>query len=113
MTEGQPVIKKISKIRPGMKIEWRGGTYVGDVLSKRVPHGKGEIKYANGDIYKGDWKLGSCHGFGECIGKLGDSEFNYKGELRNDNFYGQGVYTWGNGDVYEGLWKNNKANGKG
>lgn len=38
--------------------------YSGSINSHGRAHGKGELKYPNGDRYVGDWEDGKRHGFG-------------------------------------------------
>ena len=70
------------------------GIYKGDVkvyhpthLKKYSPHGSGVCKYKDGQIYRGEWKIG--------------------------NRDGKGKLTWSNGDIYNGQWKNDSPDGKG
>lgn len=44
-------------------------------------------KFENGSVYRGMWKYGMKHGFGQQY--------------------------WPDGNYYEGLWKNNMKHGKG
>ena len=54
-----------------------GDIYEGDWVDDKY-HGKGTLKYANGDIYEGIW----------CLNKKKEGTFKYS-----------------NGDIYEGEWK--------
>lgn len=61
------------------------GTYIGCLNADGLMHGKGEIVFASGDLYKGNWTEGKMHG--------------------------QGKYGYANGDVYNGQWKAGKKDG--
>ena len=60
-------------------------------------HGKGCFKWANGDEYIGDWKLGHMHGQGKKKMANGDS---YDGDWKTDRANGQGLKTFACGDRY-------------
>ena len=49
--------------------------------------GEGLVKFANGDVYQGEFK--------------------------QDKFHGQGTMTWDDGDAYEGQWKGGCRHGQG
>ena len=86
-------------------------------------------KYANGDVYEGEWKddkkmekeppkYGAVYeGNGKMIKKwkrnleilVALSEGNFK----NGWFHGKGIKKFTNGDVYEGEWKDCNSNVKG
>jgi hypothetical protein len=57
------------------------GLYTGHLNVRGEYHGTGTYRYANGDVYSGEWERGMKHG--------------------------AGTYRWADGTVYEGLWKNN------
>jgi hypothetical protein len=86
-----------------------GDIYNGDIkYGKR--HGKGEMKYANGGIYNGDWKDNKRDGKGEMKFHSGDI---YNGDWKDDKIDGKGVAKYANGDIYNGDWKDYKRDGKG
>ena len=62
------------------------GFYEGYALDGK-PHGKGKVKWDNGDTYDGEWKNGLKEGYG--------------------------VYQWSNGDRYEGEWDADTMEGQG
>jgi len=66
------------------KTNRRGGTLRNKVVDTFK---NGIMKYANGDVYEGEWKNGKKEG--------------------------QGVMTYANGNVYDGHWKNGKKEGEG
>ena len=87
------------------------GTYTGFFdLGNSVPMGFGTMKYANGQIYVGDWVDGNWEGQGRWTWP--DGGF-YDGEWKNGKRHGQGTFTWANGSYYEGGWKDGKYNGQG
>ncbi len=69
-----------------------------------------EIKFANGDKYKGQFKNEFCHGRGIFTHASGDV---YEGSFKDDMRHGDGTLTYGNGDVYSGSFLNNLRHGKG
>lgn len=60
--------------------------------------------------YKGGWKRGLRHGYGELIYKDGSS---YKGSWQNGKKHGLGTLVYSSGNVYEGGWKHDRKSGKG
>ena len=69
------------------------------------------MKYLNGDIYSGQWKLGKKDGKGTYIFNQTGMKFvgNFKGGQ-----IGEGKWLYPNGSYFEGLFENNmpKAQGK-
>ena len=56
--------------------------YEGEWKGKNKKHGRGTMRYANGDAYEGQY---------------------------SDNFrHGREIFKYANGDVYDGQWENNK-----
>ncbi len=112
---------------------WNDGSrYVGDIVNG-VLHGTGEIFFANGDYYKGDWLHGERTGKGEMLWKeggqyigdfvngtlQGQGEYSYSdgrkyiGSFAESSFNGKGEFFWLNGDYYIGDWINGERTGKG
>jgi hypothetical protein len=60
--------------------------YTGDVVNGHM-HGRGEIRYGNGDLYIGG--------------------------VRNDMKHGRGILQYANGDIYEGEFLNDMRHGMG
>jgi len=85
-------------------------SYDGDFKDKKA-HGKGLMRWRNGDKYEGEFKEGLRHGKGTYISK--ETGAKYDGEYQNDLKHGQGKYTYGNGDIYKGQWQNGIRHGKG
>jgi len=84
--------------------------YEGQFVAKKA-HGKGTMRWNQGDKYEGDWKEGLRHGKGEYWSKA--NGFKYVGDYENDKKHGRGKYTYPNGDIYNGNWKNGVRHGKG
>jgi hypothetical protein len=64
-------------------------------------HGRGLMKYANGDSYDGEWCKDKKHCFGIYKFTNGDS---YIGEWRIGKRHGRGLYKSAKGDLYYGKW---------
>ena len=81
---------------------------------------RGTRKYANLDVYEGEFLDNMRHGQGELRIFSGDL---YVGEFERNLFHGTGTFTWTPftndegefvvGKKYEGSWKNGKFHGKG
>lgn len=93
-------------------------------------HGKGEIEYANGTIYKGEIDHGKKHGVGtytysnmdKYVGSCfrspaancsGNCLYRYEGEWVSNNPEGKGTYTAQKGWTYEGQFQGGKRHGEG
>ena len=85
------------------------GIYEGK-LKEGKRHGKGKMKYNNGDIYEGEWENDKKNGKGKYLYVNKDE---YEGEWKNNKKNGKGKYIYINGDVYDGTWENDKKNGEG
>ena len=85
------------------------GNYEGK-LKEGKRHGKGIMKYINGDIYDGEWENDKKNGKGKYLYVNKDE---YDGEWRNNKKNGKGKYIYINGDEYDGEWENDKKNGRG
>ena len=72
--------------------------------------GSGDMKFANGDRYIGDWKDSQCCGKGTYIFKNGAV---YEGKFVQDRFNGHGLLTWADGSWYEGEFREDLAWGAG
>jgi len=74
----------------------------------------GEVTFAGGDKYVGEFKDSKFHGQGTYTFVSGPNEGDqYVGEFKDDKSHGQGTYTWADGAKYVGEWKNNKRHGQG
>ena len=86
-----------------------GNVYEGD-YKKGKPDGKGIYTWNNGEVYDGEWKDALKHGDGIWKGINGDS---YIGEWQFSKADGYGVHVWKTGDRYEGEWKACLKHGNG
>ena len=86
-----------------------GDIYDGHWKKDKKRHGKGILKYNNGDIYDGHWKDNVRDGKGIMKFKNGNI---YDGDWEKDNQNGKGILKYNNGDIYDGDWKNNVRDGK-
>lgn len=87
-----------------------GNVYEGTFLAGQR-HGYGILRYANGDIYEGQWRNGKKEGQAKFIFKsTGDI---YDGSWVADKRQGHGVYVYADNSVYEGTFLNNRKNGHG
>merc|ERR1712038_1178679 len=105
--------------------------FTGQTEGGNIPHGFGQIKYANGDVYIGEtrnrirngfgsyssitgdkfigqWKSGHKNGFGITTSWLGHS---FLGANLNDNLEGYGILTVTDGTKYVGKYANNDPHG--
>jgi hypothetical protein len=85
-------------------------SYHGQTNAALEPHGKGDMLFENGDVYRGHWRKGKLHGFGVV-------EFSnrkkYVGAFQNGKQHGFGKFTWHDGEFYEGEWKFGFFDGRG
>merc|ERR1719401_1216457 len=72
--------------------------------------GEGTYKFANGRIYKGQWKDGHMSGEGKMQFPCGSE---YEGSYEKDIKSGEGTFRWPDGRIYKGQWKDGKQHGKG
>lgn len=139
MKRENELIERISKLpvyENDFKILCTDGTtatYTGKILNNKR-HGKGIMKWSNGDEYESKWKdgvryevgtmtfangdvyNGECgddgktNGIGTMTHKNGDV---YKGMMKDGVKHGVGTMTFANGDVYNGEWENSQRHGVG
>ncbi|KPI88891.1 hypothetical protein ABL78_2008 [Leptomonas seymouri] len=81
--------------------EWRDG----------VPHGRGVMRWANGDIYEGLFDCGQPHGSDNTF-TFADGRV-YKGDFLHGLRDGKGRVTQPNGDVYDGRFVRGTVTGFG
>ena len=86
-----------------VKMKYCDGTYEGE-WGNGKKHGKGTIKWSDGDSYEGDWKHDKRHGKGYRKYANG----YYDGEWKDDKRNGKGTIKFADGESYEGEWKDNK-----
>lgn len=66
--------------------------------------GQGKMTYKNGAVYEGEWQGDKCHG----KGKWTDENGVYEGEFSGNQKKGQGVYTYKDGTKFDGQWDGDK-----
>jgi len=86
-----------------------GDVYKGETVDQ-IRHGRGIHVCSNGDTYEGGWKEDRRHGFGTMTFT---NEMTYVGDWVEDKTFGFGTCKYANGDVYEGEWKNDHRWGWG
>ena len=72
--------------------------------------GFGIYRFANGRIYKGEWKDNKLHGYGEFSWVEGKK---YYGFYKYDKKDGFGIYYWPGDKFLIGFWKEGKQEGVG
>ncbi len=111
--------------------------YEGDMNAYGQPHGGGDMIFANGDRYYGQFLNGKLHGKGTMLfvnGTYGNSNCacvqqtikpssdrqhsihagsTYVGSWECGYMHGSGTFHFQNGDVYEGEYQNSKRCGHG
>lgn len=85
--------------------------YTGDVKDG-VPHGKGRMCHANGDIYDEEWRVGKYHGQGKSLCKEGPTSL-VEGTFADDFADGFCKKTWVDGVVFEGNFRDGYRQGHG
>jgi len=86
-----------------------GDVYKGETVDQ-IRHGKGIHQCSNGDVYDGNWSEDKRHGLGTITFTSG---MTYTGDWVDDKTCGYGKCTYANGDVFEGEWKNDHRWGWG
>jgi len=77
------------------------GNFTGAVANC-MPHGHGSFVWKNGDVYAGQWQLGTQSGHGQLKYEDGSS---YEGEFKNGTYHGHGVeHNKSVGDWYNGAF---------
>ena len=84
-------------------------SYEGDSQNGQC-HGKGTYRYANGNVYKGEWRYGKYDGEGKLTFANGDE---YEGSFFDGKYHGKGTCRYANGTVYEGEWQEGQWHGEG
>lgn len=77
----------------------------------KISNGKHTYKFANGDLYYGDWENGQMHGHGTLT--VAASGAVYNGNFSHNEFNGNGVFIYSNGNVYKGSFLNGCRHGPG
>ena len=90
---------------------YEDGVYTGYVsLGDNKPFGYGELRWKNGNIYKGEMSGGEYNGYGKYTYANGSV---YEGYFVQYYQTGVGVYTYSNGTVKSGNFLKGSLNGKG
>jgi len=130
-SDRQHISTLIAKLEPYIKKQQEG--YKGQTNSQGQYHGKGEYRFASGDVYRGEWSNGLKQGQGMyrfasgavyvghfMLNKMDGhgvytfaSGVYYDGEFKEGKKQGTGTYYYSSGDVYTGLWRHDQKNGKG
>ena len=84
--------------------------YEGPHNAKGERHGKGTMKWANGDVYVGEFYQGSRQGAGTLHFADGSE---YVGDWWNNYMHGSGTRRFLNGDVYVGDYRYSRREGSG
>jgi hypothetical protein len=87
-----------------------GSRSKGQWNGKEQLHGIGEIIFANGDFFEGEFKDGDANGHGKMTYANGDI---FEGEYKDGEANGPCKWTFANGDIFEGEYKDSKRNGPG
>lgn len=77
--------------------------------------GTGKCTYANGDVFKGEFKNNSIvRGIEHYMnGDKYKGQLEYSTERKEDLKHGLGTYTYADGEQYEGQFRNDKVDGYG
>lgn len=109
--EDRPKIEGlVEALQPYMISRYIQNGYDSEQNEEGHRHGRGKMKYINGDVYNGEWKNNLRHGVGEY--KMSDFDI-YNGMWKNNLKHGQGTYTYASGTVFEGEWCNDMKHGQG
>ena len=93
------------------KLVFSFGVYEGSTdRSTGLRHGRGVLRYSNGNVYDGSWVLGAASGRGRKHWANGDV---YEGSFDKGKKSGEGRYTFANGAVYVGAYADDQPNGHG
>ncbi len=85
--------------------------YKGQIsVERNIPHGQGEMKWTNDDVYNGQWHFGKRNGSGTM--KYNDGT-KYTGKWYKDRRHGNGSMDYQNGKKYVGQWYKDRRQGNG
>eukprot|EP00967_Tisochrysis_lutea_P114624 scaffold182840_cov35-Tisochrysis_lutea.AAC.1 len=70
----------------------------------------GELYYANGDMFRGEWNADRATGYGVLIYANNN---RYEGNWLDDKRHGHGVFHHADGSKYDGEWAAGRKEGKG
>ncbi|QDZ21659.1 hypothetical protein HOP50_06g41860 [Chloropicon primus] len=86
-----------------------GDTYKGEIVNN-LRHGKGRHLCSTGDYYDGSWRFDKREGHGSMVFA---SKLRYEGDWKDDKAHGHGVCYYPNGQRYEGEWEKDQKWGWG
>ncbi len=93
-------------------VEGPNWLYIGETNSNDDPHGKGDMRFRDGDHYSGYFKDGLREGYGTYTFAKGDV-LSYEGFYHLGKREGHGVIRYRNGDRFDGMFKEGKKHGWG
>ena len=98
------------RIEKALKDSWDvlNGVDKGEFKIGEFKNGRGKFKFANGNVYDGEFKNDKMEGRGVYKYASGDV---YNGEYKNDKREGRGVFIYASGSVYDGEYKNDEREG--
>ncbi|TRY58794.1 hypothetical protein DNTS_009770 [Danionella cerebrum] len=79
------------------------------------PHGRGVVKWPDGQMYTGTFKNGLEDGFGDYVApnKTPSACDHYQGQWKDGKMHGFGIFRYASGEVYEGSFQDNMRHGHG
>jgi len=122
MSENDPTYRltKDGKVyRKGIKKYANLDVYEGEFLDN-MRHGQGQLRKFSGDMYVGEWERNFFCGQGVYTYTPftnEDGEYvvgkRYEGSWKDGKFHGKGIFVLGTGDVYSGEFERGLYHGKG
>ena len=95
----------VKDIAPHMKRVTVG--YEGEKIAAGQYHGRGVYRYADGNVYEGEWKDDKMHGRG--VFRYADGDV-YEGEWEDGKMHGRGVFRYPDGSIaHDGQWKDGQS----
>ncbi|XP_005106198.1 alsin isoform X2 [Aplysia californica] len=91
---------------------YKDATYKGTWLSGKL-HGLGELKWPDGSVYEGKFKVGLKHGSGVFTIQKSRGQEVRKGTWKDGKLNGYAVVSYANGDLYEGHFQDGQRFGHG
>merc|ERR1719235_2514005 len=78
-----------------------------------LQEGQGELSWADGRAYVGQFLAGKFHGQGRMVWNTTKGLLVYEGQYVEDAKHGSGRFEWPDGGMYDGEWYNGKMWGLG
>ncbi|XP_059911334.1 alsin isoform X2 [Gadus macrocephalus] len=112
--KAEPPISRTASYTFHKDARLREATYEGRWLAGR-PHGRGVLKWPDGRIYTGSFKMGLEDGYGEFVSptKNAGIQEQYLGHWKEGRMHGAGTYRYSSGEVYEGSFRDGVRHGHG